>query len=217
MSDYKDKYFNNLRKLIGLIGILMPCALLAYTLLDPECNIVLKSISAYYHSKAGHIFSACSLVIGVVIWNTIKYPEDKWLYRLAAVLAIIIGFVPNCQDGSIGGCIIRQNKIDWINWIHLGSAIIFFVLLSYLVYFRFTKSEDAEISYAKQNRNRVFRICGIVMMVTMVLIAISATIMKGKWDSLRPIFVGETIMLFAFSYAWLIKGQFWMKEKNGFS
>ena len=215
MSDYKDMYFNNLRKLIGLIGILMPCALLAYTLPDPECNKVLNSISAYYHSTAGHIFSACSLVIGVVMWNTIKYSEDKWLYRLAAVLSIIIGFVPNLQ-GDIGGCFIRQNKIKWIDYIHLGSAITFFALLSYLVYFRFTKSEHLEISYAKQARNRVFRISGIVMMVTMVLVAISANI-GGRWDSIRPIFVGETIMLFAFSYAWLIKGQFWMKEKNGYS
>ena len=62
------------------------------------------------------------------MWNTIKYSEDKWLYRLAAVLSIIIGFVPNLQ-GDIGGCFIRQNKIKWIDYIHLGSAITFFVLL----------------------------------------------------------------------------------------
>lgn len=216
MEDYKEIHINNLRKIIGFVGLSLPFVLLAYTLLYADCNKVLNSISAYYHTRSGHIFSAFTLVIGVILFNTIKYDDDKWFYRIAAVLAIIIGFVPNFQDKTDDSCFIRLNTNEVLDNIHLAAAITFFSLLSYLAYFRFTKTDplESEIKLEKLKRNRIYRWCGIIMMAIMVGLLISWRLEPHILTKFRPLFVGEAAMLIVFSYAWLIKGQQWFKDKK---
>jgi hypothetical protein len=83
--------------------------------------------------------------------------------------------------------------------IHNISAVIFFILLSYNSLFLFTKS-NGEMTPLKKKRNVVFRVCGIGMVLSLLLI-IPVTILGiygGTW-------LVEALALGFFGVSWLTK------------
>lgn len=206
--------FYRLRQLIGWLGIILPVSLIAYTLVQGDCNVVQDSISSYYHTSAGHIFVAITFSMAIVLITYRGYDNDYVLFRIAAALSLIVAFVSNLQVDELGGCFIRQNFSEVSNMIHLVAAISFFALLAYICIFRFTKSKPGKtMSYQKKMRNNIYKCCGLIMIVVMLILALYMTGVISFLDPINPIFTGETIMLFAFGAAWLTKGQLMLKDK----
>jgi hypothetical protein len=135
------------------------------------------------------------------------------------------------------------------HYIHLASAAGFFITQTYFTFFLFTKTKavrDASITmqvvpnffgvYAteqkvkmenldqvlpkKSSRNTFYRLCGRVMLICTVLIAVYGLLLEGKYQQLdffRPTFILETIALFFFGSAWLVKSQkhnFWKDNQE---
>lgn len=217
-SDTKDESiisYLKLRQLIGWLGLALPVTLLAYTLILSQCNEVLGSISAYYHSTAGHIFVAITLSLAVVLITYKGYDRDYILFRSAAVLALIVAFVPNLQKEPISDCFIRQNFSVVLDKIHLVAAVGFFLILAYICIVVFTKSGKpaSELGIAKRKRNGLYRACGWVMLITMIFLMLNFLIPTTFLTKIKALFLGESIMLIAFGIAWLTKGQFMLKDK----
>jgi len=204
-----------LRQLIGWLGIALPVALLLWTLITPDCNIVLDSISAYYHSSAGHLFVSITMCLAVVLWTYRGYEKDYILFRIAAALATVVAFVPNLQEQPVSGCFIRQNFSAVSDKIHLVAAVGFFLILAYICIAVFTKSSKraSEFGVAKQKRNALYKACGWVMLGTMLFLMINYFFPSIFLTKIKALFVGESIMLFAFGIAWLTKGQLMLKDK----
>ena len=86
-------------------------------------------------------------------------------------------------------------------WIHNIAAVIFFGLLAYNSFFLFTKS-SGEMTPEKKKRNIIFKVCGIGMIASFVLL-IPLLLLK-----ITPaIWIVEAIALMFFGVSWLTKAQ----------
>lgn len=86
-----------------------------------------------------------------------------------------------------------------------SCASVLFVLLTVFSLFLFTKTDDPQnMSAAKLRRNRVYRTCGAVIVVALVLVAISEAVKPpSSWHTL---FWLESVAVVAFGVSWLVKG-----------
>ena len=83
----------------------------------------------------------------------------------------------------------------------------FFSLCFYLVYFRFDAFTPQPPTKQKVARNKIYKVCGVVMLVAFVAIGILALANKPA-----SIFWPETVAVGAFAVAWLVKGRIVLKE-----
>jgi hypothetical protein len=96
---------------------------------------------------------------------------------------------------------------SWLSTVHLVSAGIFLILLGYMSYSKFTLS--AEISVA---RKRFFKICGLVIWISVALIVVLFGFEYITDTELNEHFPGftfwlESIAVWAFGLSWLEKGR----------
>jgi hypothetical protein len=85
--------------------------------------------------------------------------------------------------------------------------------LSYISIFLFTKS-SGNITSEKKKRNNIYRICGIIMLISAAaipIVKISAIYQHVYF--IKPTLILETSALVSFGFSWLIKGEFLLKDK----
>lgn len=188
-----------LRKSVGLLGIgLPPVLVLGSFILDHTWQLQV-SVSAYYHTRMGN--GLVGILCGVSLF-LLSYHGYKWYDSLASkgagLFALGIAFFPTSATGD---------KTDIISTLHYISAGIFFVILSIMSIFLFTKSSGHKTN-AKKNRNRIYRICGIGMLVCVACIPLdSIPAIHARIGFLKPTLLLETLALLFFGFSWLTKGE----------
>jgi len=98
--------------------------------------------------------------------------------------------------------------------LHLISAALLFLMLAYFSFFLFTKSSPNPTSQ-KLKRNVIYRVCGILILICIVLLAIYFLYLRDRFPSLislNPIFWLETVALWSFGVSWLTKGEMILKD-----
>jgi len=212
--------YMTLRKLLGILGILMPFILIFGEILLGGCEDILGSLSAYYHTVMRNGFVAILSVIAIFLFTYKGYEKDNIWTNLAAIFALGVAFFPTYMD--ITDCMITPTKSSKIiGDIHLVFAGLLFVTLAFISIKLFTKgkkNEQGEFDAQKQKRNRIYVACGVIMLLCMVLIVLYSLVLKPKFPklvNLKPIFFLESIALIAFGISWLVKGQMILKDANG--
>ena len=215
-----------LRKAIGWLGILLPFILLTgnylvrcYTGYETDCNPFKSSISDYYYTRMGDLFvGILSLVAIFLICYKGYEKKDNILTNLAGIFAFAIVLFPT-SDSSPIPCNLRCYISDrLVGSIHFAMATLFFLTLSYISYFIFTKSKGVK-SAQKIERNKIYKICAVVMVGSLMIIALYKIFFSNLFpflDLIHPVFLFETIALAAFGCSWLIKGEFLFKDKTGY-
>ncbi len=104
--------------------------------------------------------------------------------------------------------------------IHFISALVFFLTLAYISLFLFTKSSHppSDRPVPKKNRNRIYRICGYVMLGCIALIALYFFWLEEWYPGLSaydPVFWLESVALWAFGFSWLTKGLLFTAAPTG--
>jgi hypothetical protein len=67
----------------------------------------------------------------------------------------------------------------------------------------------------KKKRNRVYRVCGIIMLVSVTGIPIySIPAIHRALSFLKPTIILETLALLSFGISWLTKGEFLLKDNE---
>lgn len=216
LVDERIVSFLTLRKALGYIGILMPIVvrLGAYLFEGIPSN---ESISAYYYTSLRDVFVGSLFAIGVFLFFY-RGPDtqDNVLTNIAGLSAIGIGLLPMdpayhhvILDKFPGlnnpGCYQNHGPLGY----HIYVVATFFIILSYLVIFRFTKPSQPHITEQKKSRNKVYIVSGIVMLLSFGAIVIIKAISKTG-----SIFWPETSAIVAFGIAWLTKGQAILKDKG---
>lgn len=218
-----------LRKAIGALGIAFPFALFIGSYFICGCSEIFDSISAYHHSSMRNLFVGVLCAIALFFFSYSGYDRADFIsWKLAALFALGIAFFPTdpvislelLENENIKAAFaeceypsIYNNSIYGI--IHLVFAAAFFLTLTYISYFLFTKSGDDNPDQQKLNRNRVFRGSAAVMLICLIAIAIYMLALRGDYpylDSLKPVFWLESIALIAFGASWITKGQFILKD-----
>jgi len=192
----------NLRMNIGIIGVLLPFILAAGVRFE-----IRPSISHFYYTSMGVVFTGVLWVFGLLL---ISYKghnhskiSDNILTNLAGFLIVIASLVPtSCMDGECDA--VNGHQDSTLNCIHLISAGVFFILMGWMSFFRFTRNK-------KEHRNRIklYKFCGLMVWVSIagMLLDIIFEVKLTEID----VFIWESLTLFFFGSSWLIKSNFLRK------
>jgi len=165
------------------------------------------AISGYYYTVMGGVFVGSLCSIGVFLLSAKGY--DKWdriLGCAGSVFANGVALFPtNPKHGTPA-----QEFIG--TYVHPACATALFLILAFFCLFLFTKTGPANRpTRQKRERNIVYRVSGSTILACMALIGLHA--IAGIWTFPHWLFWYESIAIFAFGFAWLIKGEFLLKDK----
>lgn len=205
-----------LRKTVGIIGISLPLALIAWTFLSGDCNRIQSSLSHYYYTPMRDYFvgTICSISLFLFAY---KGPDkiDGILGNIAGTLGFIVAFFPTyVLPEEVSDCIPQAIDNNPFGIIHLACAGSFFIILACFALFLFTRSEETPTP-KKRQRNILYRVCGILILFCLVLVSLyfSHHLFNDLIIQYNPIFILETIILWAFGLSWLVKGEFLLKDE----
>jgi hypothetical protein len=206
-----------LRQSIGYAGIGVPCILAVGSVILGNCDEIQESISAYFHTPMRDVFVAILSAIAFFLYSYKGYDTmDKVLSKLAALFAVGIALFP-CNVDLMTNCYIEPYKVNaLIGKLHLFFAVIFFLILTYISLFQFTKTTDEKrMTNRKRDRNRIYRVCGYVMLGSIFAIALYWLWLEASFPNLvrlKPVFFFESLALMAFGISWLVKGEAFLKD-----
>jgi hypothetical protein len=200
-----------LRKIIGILGTAFPFLLIFGALIFFRTGLQ-SSISSYYYTGMGDVFVGVLCVIGFFLLSYRGYePIDRFMGDLACIFAVGVALFPTAPDGFVS-CEARC-----IGYIHLAFAAAFFITLIIFSLCLFTKTKpDKEPTRKKIHRNRVYRTCGYIMCVCVLLMIIYTPLpedVKSHIKFLRPIFWLEAVAVVSFGISWLVKGEALLKDE----
>ena len=196
----------SLRRTIGILGILLPFALaLGNTYIFGEG--LQTSMSSYYHTRVGDLFVGVLFVIGLFLFSYKGYGfVDDIAGHLACVFAIGVAIFPTTPANPTSA------NAETIGAIHLAFAGLLFLTLAFFAIFLFTKSApDRPVTSRKKRRNAIFRLCGIVIIICIVLTAVVNVVLPKDLASTiaqyNHVFWLEAVAVVAFGISWLVKGK----------
>jgi len=202
-----------LRKVIGLLGITFPFILSLGALILFKTGIQ-GSISSYYHTGMQDVFVGTLCIIGFFLLSYKGYkPWDNIVGDLGCIFAVGLALFPTRPAGvTSSGDII-------IGYVHLAFAILFFSTLICFSLFLFTKTDPDPKKIPtkrKQQRNKIYKVCGYVMGFCILLIAIyfflpnTIALLFVRYN---PVYWLEALAIFAFGISWFTKGEAILKDK----
>ena len=201
-DDIEKIWMKRVRNLAGFMGMILPwvsligAILVARTKGFPDGFWGELSISETYYVTPPlvGILTTASVVLMCYKGYNLK---DHVISALAGIFGLMIVLFPcNCPAASdIVGFFQLPVKIS--NTIHCASAVAFFLLLSYMSLFQFTKGAD---SSKKHIKNIIFKVCGIGILCALALMVIPV-------EFFAKTFIVEAIALTFFGVSWLVKGE----------
>jgi hypothetical protein len=193
----------NLRKYIGILGISLPFILIIGNGIEVEL-----SISRFYYTRMSVFFTGILVIFGLMLFSYRGYEKqdeaisDNLLTNLAGILAMITAIIPTACSGA--DCIAPNSHNDKLfSIIHTGCAGGFMLLMGWMSLFNFTKG-DLSVKL-KRRKNKLYRICGIGIWITLFLTAFDM-LLDLNFTGV-DVFIGETITLLFFGIAWLVKSR----------
>ena len=198
-----------LRKFIGLIGILLPFALVIINMLLVRKVIMQGSMSGYYYTDVRGVLVGSLCAIGVFLFAYRGYGGwDDALTDAAGLFAIGVALFPTAPANP-------SPEARNIGYVHLTCAGLLFAVLAVIALWQFTKTEPGtERTAQKRKRDLVYRICGIVIAVCLVLVPIESLVIGAPIQRFKPLFCLEAVAVVAFGIAWLVKGEAVLKDQN---
>lgn len=230
--------FRALRRLIGILGIALPFACWGVNTFVNDFNLLnnlllidnaqykpyvpngnLKSsISHFYYTGAGPLFTGILVTVGIFLLCYHGYPRNKdndrlgWLTdRLLATCGgiFLLGVVvfPTGSAEKITDNIHIFVSSRQAGNIHFGFAAAFFVAMAVMTIVNFRR--DGANKLINNREGKLYLFCGWGMLVCLLVLLVA---MLGEWveKGFVPyffVFLMEAIMLILFGTAWLTKGK----------
>jgi len=209
--------YKALRRLIGIMGILLPIINILGGCLIAKIPIQ-QSISMYYYTNMRDFFVGLMFVVSLFL---ITYKGYNTLDLITSIITgaagLGVAIFPCFSELYIGQKVgIFQLSPDTSFIVHLTCAALFFVLLAFTSIFLFTqKHKDSNrVTSQKKKRNVIYVVCGVLMLACVLGILVSILILTKQqiYDS-KIILVFESIALFSFGVSWLVKGETLFRDK----
>jgi hypothetical protein len=181
-----------------------------------------SSISAYYYTCMRNIFVGLLCAIGVFHLATKGYDLwDRIAGRLACIFALGVAWFPTTPEFKCPAVPTHAQNI--IGNLHYTFAALLFFTLAFFCIFQFTQTTDVRTrTRRKKERNIFYYVCGGAILGCIAVIGTVKTfehfgiaVSFRHWlDSWKWNFWFESLALFAFGSAFLIKGEFILKDEN---
>lgn len=209
-----------LRRLVGVLGMALPLLLFIFLMIDIGYSSPLPSISHYYFTRVCSIFVATLSILAVflLIYKG-EEPLDFYLSGSAGIFALCVVLFPTDNiDGPFTVTVLKLSKFRMV--FHYISAAIFLSCLAAMSFFLFTKSDIPveKRGQRKKMRNRLYRICGFLMVAAIFLILARGINLFGNtynnfYDRHLLTFWMETLAVESFGLSWLVKGETLFRDK----
>jgi hypothetical protein len=219
-----------LRRAIGIIGTSLPVILLMGLIIFGGSERKPLSISEYYYSSAMRsVFVGSLCVMAMFLLSYRDSRPDSNADDIASTLACIfvLGVVfcptpiPNPDQGWI-------DPNPWIGRLHFTCATLFFVTMAYFSLYLFRRPiSGKQLLQGKDQRDRVYLWCGIIIVSCIIVLALNAGIpipVLNPWGMLVPhnlltlidyrVFVFESVAVMAFGVSWLVRGGVLLADKK---
>ena len=214
----------SLRKMIGILGMLLPVMLYLFSYAFIDISAPLESISHYYYTRANPIFVVILSCLGIfLIMYSGRECIDFYVSSLAGIAALMVVFFPTTNLASACCASDTLFAVTYLppnptrETIHYLAAALFFIFLAYMSLQIFTRSDrtPSERKKPKVIRNRIYRTCGVTILICLLVIAagFSGLIPPEIYETYKFTFWFETIAIEAFGFSWLIKGQFLFEDE----
>jgi hypothetical protein len=186
--------YHVLRVLIGAAGISLPFLLVIGKLIFNHSWQIEYSISDYYDNG-----TAGDILVGI-------------LFALAFFLVSYKGYAPIDHITASFGCFFAlgvalcptTSAVRIVFYLHFVFAILLFSVFIFFSIYLFRK-KSPHPTKQKKNRNKVYLICGIIMIVCIAGVALAAIFnLHADW---HPIFWLESIALASFGFSWITKAE----------
>jgi hypothetical protein len=130
------------------------------------------------------------------------------VFLLAIVILVLYLFTLSDENASLKQAIVHKQ-----NWFSTAFSTI---IRPFTVFSPIRRSVQNAPSGRKLSRNRVYVVFGGLMILTLVLCAIDQWFIppKLRLDSINPVFWAETLTLFFFFVAWIVKGGVILIDEN---
>ena len=166
----------------------------------PAPHRLLDSISDYHGFRTRDVFVGVLFTIAWFLFTYRGYDRrDNIAGNLACVFAVGVALFPDNGTG-----------ID--PTVHYLAAASLFLVLAYFSLFLFTKT-GGNPTPRKLIRNRVYRVCGVVMLACIVLMGLYKSAGSPvALSPVRPVFWLEAFALWALGFSWFVKGETLWKD-----
>lgn len=212
IESYDIFTYRRIRRAIGYLGISQPILLLGFSLIPFFQTSVQPSISHYYFTNLREIFTGTLCAVGLFLirykghGNVSFWKNDNLLTNISGIMAIGVAIIPMNPDNfevKIYTLIPYYEK--WLGWFHYGFAAVFFLILALLAINVFTIGQENETRSPKSilNENNIYRFCGYSILIFIIMVPVSEHLKLFSYSTL----LFESLSLFAFGIAWLIKGR----------
>ena len=187
-----------LRRVLGILGVALPFILALWGFALCECMEIQDAISDYYSLRTR---DALVGVLFAMAWFLFAYEGHDNRDNIAGYLACFF---------ALGVALFPNSGPDWEAALHFVSATGLFLVLAFFALFLFTKSDKPrhERSARKKNRDRIYVVCGVIMLVCIGSIGTYKWFLEDTFLSdIKPVFALQTLALWAFGVSWFVKGQ----------
>lgn len=192
--------FLTLRRVVGVLGILLPVVLIVGTWVFTLQLEFRSSISAYYDSNMGPAFSGILFVVGWFLFAYKGYDHrDDRAGDSAWACAMGVAMFPH-----------ESASHSWVPWVHYISAALLFLVLAYFSYFLFTEIDaNRKVTDEKRFRNKIYRACGVAIVTFVALIGLYKLFGLDETGlaAMKPVLLLESFVLWAFGFSWFVKGE----------
>jgi hypothetical protein len=189
----------------------------------------LNSISDYYYSPSMHNVFVGGFCVLAALFMCYRYRDVDTLASLfAGIFAIGVAIFPKSPDPKSPGCppivspkgtMCPTDLQTNIGIAHYAFGALFLTTIALMALFLFTQSDQPKpIKGKKKQRNKVYRWCGIAMIILIIGCPVQQFFLPGnQWlQSLHPVLWFEVGALLLFIFAWIVKGQvLWQDENQG--
>lgn len=205
---------NTVRRAIGLLGISLPAVMIAGSMLIGDCTLIQSSISHYYFTIMGDVFVSFLIATGVLLISYKGYStHDNIATTFCGLCAICIAWFPTSNNKDVE-CAIRTLADSGLRTdVHYFAAALYYCTLAYIPLFLFTKSAGA-LTKQKRTRNMVYRLCGITVLISILLIFFEDDIPLLNTEGFKPTFWLEWVANLAYGGSWLIKGGLFLRDEE---
>lgn len=189
-----------LRRAVGVIGVTLPFALVAgKSILDgPGLE---ASLSDYYYTGVRDVFVGALCAIAVFLFCYRYGRADTIAGRLGGIFAVGVALFPTTHGAAAGG------RLNGVGVVHTVCAAGFFLTLVWFCLVLFPRAvPGVPRTRRKRQRNAVYRTCGVLIMLALVLAGAVLFVPGVDLGTLKPIFWLESLADFSFGVAWFVKG-----------
>jgi hypothetical protein len=194
---------------VGLLSLALPVVLVLGNLwLDG--GGVQDSISAYYYTVMRDYFVGSNCAVGAFLVCYRGRPADNYLSTAAALFVVALSLLPTTEPGTN-----HTSTQATVGSIHFLCATLYFLLQAGLALFLFTRTDPHRRPTPQQRlRNVLYRVCGIVIVACLVLIAATNILLSEQLrHEIHSLFLLESIATWAIAMAWLVRGGLFLRDE----